>query len=137
MNYKQHKLKKQIDEKTATIRQVLAMPLTVERQKNVHSLIADIRTLSAQMSDAPERLNPRLQEITELYQKKHGISPMSCPKCGAPDRGNTNNGKPYCASCRTELTREKHATKKLSNTEIEQELDNQLKMYYGKIGGHN
>ena len=53
--------------------------------------------------------DPHLREIDEKYAKKVGlvsITPdLKCPKCGAPFRGNTLNGKPWCFKCNMELTK--------------------------------
>lgn len=52
-------------------------------------------------------LDPNLRKIQEDYNEKHivdtGAKGLVCPVCGASDRGNKMNGKPWCLKCNSPL----------------------------------
>lgn len=69
-----------------------------------------------QSFDIPTVTDPHLREINEKYVKNvlGSSSDLKCPKCGAPDRGNTWNGKPWCFKCNVALSREGETKPKVS-----------------------
>ncbi len=52
----------------------------------------------------PWMANSHLREIQRRLLERHAPeSPLACPECGEPDRGNRMNNQPWCLRCNTQL----------------------------------